>query len=130
MFKETVASSSHHESCPYYLNTEWSNRIGIDTRMFNTVLSRVVDGTFSISFGARGVSISPSLSLRHIFRPNSPAFLLLSSVGRGGIGERPFERSPEDLRAEFRRLFHSREASPFDVDQEGRTLLNVSKQSV
>ena len=98
--------------------------------MFKTLLSRIVDGTFSITFGAGGLYIGPSLSLRHIYRPKSPAFQLLSGIEEHAIGERPFAMSPEDLRAEFRGLFHSREASPLDVNEKGRTLLNISKQIV
>ncbi|KAF2093713.1 hypothetical protein NA57DRAFT_81215 [Rhizodiscina lignyota] len=128
IFRETIASSSHHESCPYHLNTERVTRIGVDARIFSILLSRVVEGSFSVAFGAWSFSIIPSLSLRYVFRPDSPAFQLLKGLGEHGNKGRTFEMSHEDLRAEIQRLFHSRQASPFDVDQNGRTLLNTLVQ--
>lgn len=129
-FRETVSSGFHHESCPYYLNTGRFTRIGVDTRVFSILLSRVVEETFSVTFGARSLSITLSPSLRHIFRPNLPAFQLWNGLGERGNRGRTFEMSPKDLRTEFQRLFHNRQASPFDIDQNGQTLLNVSKRIV
>jgi hypothetical protein len=125
LFRETIYSAFHYESCPYYLHTERSMQIGVSSKIFSTLLSRVVEGTFSATIGTSGYSITPALSLRHIFRPSSPAFQLLDRLPTG-IGEKAIsDISPEDMRAQLQRLFRCREASPFDVDEKGRTLLHV-----
>jgi hypothetical protein len=125
IFRETLSSASHHESCPYYTDTARTVRIGFGTRILNPLLSRLMEGTFTATFGAGGVSIYPSLNLRSVYRPNSPAFKLLDDLGNDKYPTDTMKMSPDVLRAEFRRLFQNHEASPFDVDEEGRTLIHV-----
>lgn len=126
MFIETTASTNHHITCPYYLNTVHSTRIGVGTRFISTLLSRVVEGTISGTFGDGGISITPSLSLRFVYHPDSPAFQLLDQLPTYGQNKTAMKMSPEDLRAEMHSLLQTRRASPYDVDQDGRTLLHVS----
>lgn len=129
IFMETQESASHHQSCRYYLNTERSTRIGVSTRVFSTLLARAVNGSFSATFGGGGFSINPSLNLRYIFRPDSPAFKLLDTIPKKLVDVHSSVICTEDLRAELHRLFQTRQASPFDVDHKGRTLLHVDYPS-
>ena len=93
-------------------------------------LRRVIDYTFSITSGAGGFAISPQLTVvRVVDMWDSPAFILVLDLfsvllnnAEQGVADY-LENAIENLS----RVFCTGYASPYDVDQYGRTLLHVSQ---
>ena len=91
-------------------------------------LSRVIDYAFTITSGAGGFAISPQLTVLRVVDNGCSAmcevdFLVASVIT--AKGEESAQRL-EDGIGRLRSLFCAGEASPFDVDSDGRTLLHVS----
>ena len=89
----------------------------------------MIDYTFSITSGAGGVAISPQLTVvRMVDGDRSPAFRqAYQPVVSIWLGRRKGKAlTLEDEIEVLRGLFCAGDASPFDVDQNGRTLLHVS----
>ena len=86
--------------------------------------------TFSITSGAGGFAISPQLSvIRVVDRERSPAFVQVNYSTDVLVEMYQEERVVHRLRdviETLRGLFSAGEASPFDVNQYGDTLLHVS----
>ena len=93
-------------------------------------LRRMIDYTFSITSGAGGFAISPQLSvIRVVDRERSPAFVQVNYSTDVLVEMYQEERVVHRLRdviETLRGLFSAGEASPFDVNQYGDTLLHVS----
>lgn len=90
-------------------------------------LSRMIDYTFSVTSGAGGFAISPQLTvLRMVDTGGSTVFQdYLTHLGFAK-GE---DFTVQILGVEIKRLrwlLCAGEASPFDIDPDGRTLLHVS----
>ena len=88
----------------------------------------MIDYTFSVRSGAGGFAISPQLTVfRMVDNGGSAASQLLDLVYSvfAGRDEDSAQRL-EDKIAGLRSLFCAGEASPFDVDPDGQTLLHVS----
>ncbi len=90
----------------------------------------MIDYTFSITSGAGGFAISPQLTvIRMVDGNRSPAFVKVSSLICPSLPVTGYDRAIhllEDVIESLRGLFCAGDASPFDVDQFGRTLLHVS----
>ena len=90
----------------------------------------MIDYTFSLTSGAGGFAISPQLTvIRVVDGDRSPAFLQVRAAKEALNNMRQEERVVHRLRdviENLRELFSAGDASPFDVDQHGRTLLHVS----
>ena len=89
----------------------------------------MIDYTFSITSGAGGFAISPQLTVVRMVDGNrSPAFVKVHSLifYLPGEGDDRVAHLLEDVIESLRGLFCAGDASPFDVDQFGRTLLHVS----
>ena len=91
-------------------------------------LSRMIDYTFSITSGAGGFAISPQLTvLRMVDSGGSAAFQLMELVHSVfSETDEDCAQCLEDKIDGLRSLFCAGEASPFDVDPDGQTLLHVS----
>ena len=90
-------------------------------------LSRTIDYTFSITSGAGGFAISPQLTVIRMVGYHS-AFHQVEYLVHFVLTDKD-EAAAQHLEKEIERLrglFCSGEASPFDVDRYGRTLLHVS----
>ena len=88
----------------------------------------MIDYTFSITSGAGGFAISPQLTIVRVVRWDSPAFLQVQQLFANLLvgSEREMVQAPKYMIKKLHRLFCTGVASPFDVDQDGRTLLHVS----
>ena len=121
--------SQHSIECPLYTKLQKTQSVKIRCMLPTWFLRRVIDYTFSITSGAGGLAISPQLTVvRMVDGSCSPAFhqayrLVTSSFLGRRHGEAP---TLEDEIKVLPGLFCAGDASPFDVDQYGRTLLHVS----
>ena len=90
----------------------------------------MIEYTFSITSGAGGFAISPQLTvIRVVDGDRSTAFLQVRAAEEALQDMSQEERVVHRLRdviESLRGLFSAGDASPFDVDQDGRTLLHVS----
>ena len=89
----------------------------------------MIDYTFSITSGAGAFAISPQLTLiRMVDNDRSPAFLQVHDLFTNlrQEAEQGVAHHLENAIKNLRRVFCNGSASPFDVDQNGRTLLHVS----
>ena len=88
----------------------------------------MIDYTFSITNGAGGFAISPQLTvLRMVDNGGSAASLLINLVYSVFVEtDKDCVQRLEDKIDGLRSLFCAGEASPFDVDPDGQTLLHVS----
>ena len=89
----------------------------------------MIDYTFSITSGAGGFAISPQLTvIRMVDVWDSPAFTQARAAEDTLIDMYQEERVVHRLRdviETLRGLFSAGDASPFDVDEDGCTLLHV-----
>ena len=89
----------------------------------------MINYTFSITSGAGGFAISPQLTaIRMVEGNRSQAFIQIINLPYS-IHVKRKERAVhvgEDVIASLRGLLCAGDASPFDVDEDGRTLLHVS----
>ena len=92
------------------------------------VLSRAIDYTFAITSGAGGFAISPQLTVLRMVDNGGSAVSQLIDLVYSVLVKRDedFAQRLEDGIDRLRSLFCAGEASPFDVDPDGRTLLHVS----
>ena len=91
-------------------------------------LSRVIDYAFTITSGAGGFAISPQLTVLRVVDNGGSAMREVESLVYSAIrakGEESAQRLGDGI-GRLRSLFCAGQASPFDVDPEGRTLLHVS----
>ena len=87
------------------------------------LLAGVLQASFACTTGAGGASFSPSLNFRNVVGyHNSPTFV---TVAR--IGYEDFENDVQEAIENIRQMFQERQASPYDIDVNGNTLLHVSK---
>ena len=88
----------------------------------------MIDYTFSITSGAGGFAISPQLTvirMGHVYHSQA-IFVIAELLSSMSFEEEGVCDLIEDAIEKLRGLFCAGDASPFDVDQDGRTLLHVS----
>ena len=124
--------SQHSYECPFYKKTRKTQSVRIRCMLPTWVLRRMIDYTFSITSGAGGFAISPQLTVVRVVNMwDSPAYiqvheLYTNSWLEAEQGVAHCLENAENAMENLRRFFCTGYASPFDVDQEGRTLLHVS----
>lgn len=88
----------------------------------------MIDYTFSITSGAGGFAISPQLTVIRMVDHNGSAFVQVKYLVQSILinEDEAAAQYLKNMIERLRRLFCAGEASPFDVDPYGRTLLHVS----
>ena len=120
--------SQHSSECPLYPSTQKTDSVRITCMLTALFLSRVIEYAFIITSGAGGFAISPQLTVLRVVDNGGSAMWEVESLVYSAIrakGEESAQRL-EDGIGRLRSLFCAGQASPFDVDPEGRTLLHVS----
>ena len=118
--------TDHEATCPLSAAS-----LGVFTATFwaMTFLRGAIDASISITRGAGGFSISPNLQYRRMVPNGSPSFVLVS-FRRNELREVNTKHALDSLLSvrlmEIQRLFASRQASPYDVNVRGDTILHVS----
>ena len=126
-------SITHDTTCPEFSHPSNSKEVGIRAPYCGYLLACAVRFSLTVSWGAGGLAISPTILFCPIVPSNSGAFALIESIE----SKRGFFRSPirskcrifEKLLQESRELFKNGRASPYDVNEHGETILHVCKTS-
>lgn len=131
-FKASVESCKHSVTCPLYIGIKATTTVGLKTAYYKRLLANTVGATVSVTAGAGGYSISPCLKFRALVPRDSPAFNLLDSRRfTDHFRDWPTSQTKEVCKyfestlQQLYELFKDGAASPTDMDEDGRTLLNV-----
>lgn len=119
-----TANSSHRRGCPTFLQSK--NAIGLRLSYCGYLLARTLEASISITRGAGGFSISPTISFSALVPSDSPVFRLLEFNFSSRTSVQDMSRSFNGRIQQIHHLFETHVASPYDVDQDGNTMLHVS----
>ena len=146
--------ASHHPTCPLYMVARKQQSIRLRYRTPGWLLGRLVEHAFTISTGAGGFAISPSITVvRVVDRRKSPAFRIVQNILQPWFGKTYMPLSlrysedayikgllqPESddakvhirdvvqlVSKDLQEAFCAGSASLLDVDENGLTILHVS----
>ncbi|MCJ1467990.1 hypothetical protein MMC07_006616 [Pseudocyphellaria aurata] len=117
-----TANSTHRKGCPTLLDS--SHTIGLRFSYCGYLLARTLQASMSFTRGAGGFSISPTMSFSALVPSDSPVFRLLDFTFSSKTSVQDMSRC-FDLRIhQIVHLYETRAASPYDVDQDGNTMLH------
>ena len=113
--------NAHRQSCPYCDSDKAETRITIGFSQASRLLGTIMDMMFVLRCGSGGVSISPTLAVRGLCRPDSPIFTLLETAKNlTSVCQTDF------LLDQIKHTIVAGGASPYDLDEQGRTVFGVS----
>ena len=101
-----------------------------DISLMSQLVNKAVRLSVSLQYGAGGMSVSPSLILHGMRRCNSPIFALMKTLDlpvRTGTSERIFRMG--EVLPQIKLLVQNGQASPHEVDENGRTVFDVRRSS-
>lgn len=114
----------HSKSCPFWNPRIEEQSTELAAEYINLTFGTAIKLAMKATRGAGGLSVSPLLTLRGLERNDSPVFALFSwdavHPHREDIGMYMDYASARTLQ-----LFRDGRASPYDVDEHGRTILHV-----
>jgi len=124
LVREELGGGSHTQSCPLCNSASTEISYLIKIRPWKMLLKRTMEAAF-IWQNAHGYSsICTRLNIRSFTNPESPALRLLNICGfRAFLGE---DLEPEPIMCELKKFYGDRQASPFDVNDNGFNALRVS----
>ncbi|KAL8943287.1 MAG: hypothetical protein Q9211_001034 [Gyalolechia sp. 1 TL-2023] len=117
----------HRRTCPMFSTSSAVVTARLSISICGALLRGAAEASFSIIRGAGGFSISPALNCMRVVDGNTETFSLVASLD---------EDCPVACRIDWEyrlsrriqkieRLFREGQASPYDVDLEGKTLLHT-----
>jgi hypothetical protein len=118
-FNITLSRTQQHKSgCSYSKFQQIDTRLQIRMAICGFRLQRKAEISFDICSGGGVFSFMPAWRIQRVVSWDSPAFALLRQL-------REDEGITKDYDQRMLQLFERREATPYDVDEDGRTLLHV-----
>ena len=121
----------HRRTCPMLLTSPAVVTARLSIGICGALLRGVAEATFSITRGAGGFSISRALHCMRVVDYNTKTFRLAASL----VEDCPYACRIEDWEYRLNRriqeiecLFREGQATPYDVDLWGNTLLHVSSR--
>lgn len=132
LFRYSVTSTGwHHQDCPMYPSSSTVDTARFSIGICGALLNRAAEASISIIRGAGGFSISPKLHCSRLVSNKCKAFRLVrfyeyERLHMNTLGD--WEKFLNRITREIERLFRVGEATPYDVDLEGNTLLHVRGQ--
>ena len=129
------AASHHLKTCQYWnpYQEVWTRKLSVSH--VNLLAAMALSASFRISKQAGIFSISPSLTLRGVVNASSPAFALLKDLeklystflsGADRVRITKIEKQTSLLNHSLLRLLKEGAVSPYEVDENGRTLLHYA----
>jgi len=119
-FYRKQLSSNHSESCPFFNRHDTETSYGIILGSWRTFLGRTIEFAFHQQVGACGGFAGMKVNIRSIYRPDSPALALLHK-----FSFKHLPACPKGVLHKLQHLYRSGQASPYDVDGDGRNALFV-----
>lgn len=120
----TDTPRAHSPSCPH---AAWNNEqsfwsVGLSTNIFRKILSTAVTVTLMSSTGAGGCGMSPEHFTYRPIHPRSPAFQIIDIWLQKGSD--PNGEISDKVMKSLQWLFTQKKASPYDLDENGGTILH------
>jgi hypothetical protein len=122
LFKDQTLLSRHSKHCPCYIDDEETKTFGLQVSTFSRLLSGIVQLKFELTTGSGRFTLGHPLIFRAVVPCDSPAFNLVDSIS---YFSKDVDNCIALLSTKLRKLYRNREASPYDVDPNGRTLFHV-----
>lgn len=120
--------SMHSVGCPLFSEYRDLRRLSFNLSYTSLLLKTRAQIAISLQYGHGGMEISPSLDFRGVKRMDSPAFALFQdSECEWGLSPADAQIRVNQIAFRLRQLFKNGEASPMEVNEEGVTLLWVSR---
>jgi hypothetical protein len=112
-------TQQHKPGCPYSKFQQIHTRLQIRVAICGFRLRRKAEISFDICSGGGVFSFMPAWRIQRVVSRDSPGFALIEQLqdDYGGI--------TRDYDQRMLQLFERREATPYDIDKSGRTLLHV-----
>ena len=124
----THSVGSHHRACPMYSSAPAFATARFSIGICGAILNRAVEASISMTRGAGGFSISPKLHCARVVSYGCKAFNLvnlyedeITPISNFGDWEGFLRGRTQELE----RLFREGQATSYDVDLQGKTLLHV-----
>ncbi|KAL8723584.1 MAG: hypothetical protein Q9225_000126 [Loekoesia sp. 1 TL-2023] len=119
--------TQHRSGCPFYVRYAEQYRHSFSLKYTNVMLRIIARVTMSMKYGAGGLSLSPNLTLRGIKREDSPASRLFDNAEwEGSLTAADATAKITQTSLRLQQMFDERVASPFELDQEGNSLVWVA----
>ena len=121
---------SHQPTCHLFASSPSTTVASFRIKRCGAFLAGALEASISITRGAGGLSISPNLRCARLVSRHSPAFKLVADLERQFLAWPPKDMGKLEASLDMgihglALLFRDGEASPYDVDLEGSTLLHV-----
>ncbi|KAL9118762.1 MAG: hypothetical protein Q9187_004691 [Circinaria calcarea] len=114
----------HRRDCPLYDEIESERLVGMSISYCGTLLMGAIRASISMTRGAGGFSISPSLTFSPVVPSTAPAFALLNIRFTRDTTVNDMQQTYNIRLQQLSRLYSERKASPHDTDQDGNTVLH------
>jgi hypothetical protein len=124
--RATSVSHIHKMGCPLSTQRRSATVLAAKYSYRSRFVTRLLSFSVSITSGAGGLSISPSLTFRATVSDSSPAFSLFTDDSIVAFKGKSAESYCEWVTRELYRLFREHKAYPTDVNVWGDNLLHVS----
>lgn len=129
----TSVTKTHRISCPFSGNYDqiWTQTVGVRTILARPFFAKALEFSIGVTYGAGGCSLATSIRLRTLLRKDSPAFQLFDhdsrslSITSGTTDEQSSGCMMRALQT-LKDLFSEGKASPYDINSEGKTILQAS----
>lgn len=128
---ESQTIHAHRRGCPLFREEDEIIKMSLDISFVSRLVNKAAGLSFSLQYGAGGLSVSPSLTLRGMKHRNSPVFALLKTLDPPerflDMSERIFRM--DEILPRVTLLVQNGQASPHDVDENGQTVFDVRRSS-
>lgn len=130
VFLKSKTTNTHRRNCPKFCEKRNTSTKSLAFVHASRILGRIVHLSFNVQIGAGGMSVGPSLTLKGIYRPNSPIHAVIEELPTAffKLEGRTIEEFTDRLRdasLHIRKMLQKGECSLYDVDERGRTTMKV-----
>lgn len=116
----------HREDCDSFKYPQKENLLNLRFVYCGWIISQAITASFHLKRGAGGFSISPKLNCTRVVPYEGSVFPLVDKTTFHYSYKRSFIDTTNSVIKQIDREFRRGNASPYDVDENGNTLLHVS----
>ena len=122
---------AHRRGCPLFREEDEIIQMSLDISLMSRLVNKDARLSLSLQYGAGGMSVSPSLTLRGMKQRNSPVFALLKTLNpsEGYLSTSERISRMNEILPRITLLVQNRQASSHDVDENGQTVFDVRRSS-
>ena len=115
--------------CPLFREEDSITKFLFDMSLISRLVKTSARFSLSLQYGAGGVSVSPNLTLRGLKCCNAPIFALLRTLNEPRCSTLERDSRMNEVLPRIKLLVQKGEVSPYDVDEDGRTVFGVRHSS-